>query len=226
MSTLRTVFVTGTDTGVGKTHVSAALLRAAQASGLRVCGYKPVASGCERDAGGQLRNEDALALLAASGADEAYEAVNPYAFEPPLAPHIAAREAGVEVELRVLDAAVDRLADRHDWLLVEGAGGWRVPLNDAADFADWVGARGWPVLLVVGMRLGCVSHALLTAESIRARGLRLAGWVANELPPRQDRLEENIRSIAGRIGAPLLGRLAMGGSDAGEVFAALRRLLA
>ena len=226
MSTLRTVFVTGTDTGVGKTHVSAALLRAAWASGLRVCGYKPVASGCERDAGGALRNEDALALLAASGADEAYEAVNPYAFEPPLAPHIAAREAGVEVELRVLDAAADRLAGRHDWLLVEGAGGWRVPLNDAADFADWVGARGWPVLLVVGMRLGCVSHALLTAESIRARGLRLVGWVANELPPRQDRLEENIRSIAGRIGAPLLGRLAMGGSDAGEMFAALRRALA
>ena len=226
MPTLRTVFVTGTDTGVGKTHVSAALLRAARASGLRACGYKPVASGCERDAGGQLRNEDALALLAASGADEAYEAVNPYAFETPLAPHIAAREAGVEVELRVLDAAADRLAARHDWLLVEGAGGWRVPLNDAADFADWVGARGWPVLLVVGMRLGCVSHALLTAESIRARGLRLAGWVANELPPQQDRLDENIRSIAGRIGAPLLGRLAMGGSDAGEVFAALRRLLA
>lgn len=226
MSKLPTVFVTGTDTGVGKTHVSAALLRAARSSGLRVCGYKPVASGCERDAGGRLRNEDALALLAASGADETYEAVNPYAFEPPLAPHIAAREAGVEVELRVLDAAADRLAARHDWLLVEGAGGWRVPLNDAADFADWVGARGWPVLLVVGMRLGCVSHALLTAESIRARGLHLAGWVANELPPRQDRLDENIRSIADRVGAPLLGRIATGGTDAGEVFASLRSVLA
>jgi dethiobiotin synthetase len=101
-----------------------------------------------------------------------------------------------------------------------------VPLNDAADFADWVGARGWPVLLVVGMRLGCVSHALLTAESIRARGLHLAGWVANELPPRQDRLDENIRSIAGRVGAPLLGRIATGGTDAGEVFASLRSVLA
>lgn len=223
---LPTVFVTGTDTGVGKTHVSAALLRAARASGLRVCGYKPVASGCERDAAGALRNEDALALLAASGADETYEAVNPYAFEPPLAPHIAASEAGVAIDLRVLDAAADRLVARHDWLLVEGAGGWRVPLNEAADFADWVAARGWPVLLVVGMRLGCVSHALLTAESIRARGLCLAGWVANELPPRQDRLDENVRSIAGRIGAPLLGRIAAGVSDASEIFSCLRGALA
>ena len=225
MPKLPTVFVTGTDTGVGKTHVSAALLRAARASGLRVCGYKPVASGCERDADGALRNEDALALLAASGADESYEAVNPYAFEPPLAPHIAAREAGVEVDLRVLDAAADRLAGRHDWLLVEGAGGWRVPLNDAADFSDWISARRWPVLLVVGMRLGCVSHALLTAESIRARGLHLAGWVANELPPRQDRLEENLRTIVDRIGAPLLGRIGAGGSDASAAFASLRSRL-
>ena len=226
MSKLPTVFVTGTDTGVGKTHVSAALLRAARSSGLRVCGYKPVASGCERDAGGALRNEDALALLAASGADETYEAVNPYAFEPPLAPHIAASEAGVEVDLRVLDAAADRLAGRHDWLLVEGAGGWRVPLNGSADFSDWVSARGWPVLLVVGMRLGCVSHALLTAESIRARGLHLVGWVANELPPRQDRLDENRQTLVERIGAPLLGRIATGGGDASEVFSSLRSVLA
>ena len=226
MSKLPAVFVTGTDTGVGKTHVSAALLRAARSSGLRVCGYKPVASGCERDAEGKLRNEDALALLAASGADESYAAINPYAFEPPLAPHIAAREAGVEIDLRRLDAAADRLAERHDWLLVEGAGGWRVPLNGSADFADWVGARRWPVLLVVGMRLGCVSHALLTAESIRARGLHLAGWVANELPPLQDRLEENVESIVERIEAPLLGRIAAGGNDASDVFLALRNTLA
>ncbi len=202
-----TLFVTGTDTGVGKTHVSTALLRAARARGWRACGYKPVASGAERDDAGRLRNEDALALIEASGCDEPYEAINPYCFEPPLAPHIAAAEAGAQVDTAVLDAAADALASRHDWLLVEGAGGWRVPLNERVDFADWVASRGWGVLLVVGMRLGGISHALLSADAIRARGLRLIGWVANELPPRQDRLEQNLTSIESRIGVPLLGRM-------------------
>lgn len=221
MSRLRTLFVTGTDTGVGKTHVSAALLRAARAEGLRVCGYKPVASGCESDAAGRLRNEDALALLAASAAAEPYEAINPYAFAPPIAPHVAAREAGGVVDLARLDAGAEALAARHDWLLVEGAGGWLVPLSADAGFADWVAARGWPVLLVVGMRLGCINHALLTAEAVRARGLELVGWVANELPPLQDRLVDSLEAIAARIGAPLLGRMPAGADAASAPAAAL-----
>lgn len=204
---MNTVFVTGTDTGVGKTHVSCALLQAARARGIRACGYKPVASGCTRAADGRLYNDDALALQAAAGTDEAYEAINPYAFEPPLAPHLAAALAGQTILRERLDRGADALAARHEWLLVEGAGGWQVPLDETSGFAEWVAARGWPVLLVVGMRLGCISHALLTAESIRHSGARLLGWVANELPPAQDALEGNIATLQNRLGVPLLGRL-------------------
>ena len=207
---MNTLFVTGTDTGVGKTHVSTLLLAAARQRGIRACGYKPVASGCERNAQGELRNDDALALQAAAGTDEPYAAINPYAFEPPLAPHIAAAQAGVSIELARLDRGAQHLESRYDWLLVEGAGGWQVPLNAQAGFADWVAARGWPVLLVVGMRLGCINHALLSAESIRRRGLRLAAWVANELPPGQPAVADNLRTLAQSLDAPLLGHLLPG----------------
>lgn len=224
---MKTLFVTGTDTGVGKTHVSSLLLSAARADGIRACGYKPVASGCER-LDGELRNEDALALQAAAGTQEPYAAINPYAFGPPIAPHIAARQNGVSIDLARLTHGAQRLQARHDWLLVEGAGGWLVPLNQQASFADWVAARGWPVLMVVAMRLGCINHALLTAEAIRARGLSLVGWVANQLPPAQDALQDNLDSLQQRLDAPLLAHLLPRDSDPGQgarLWAGLRALI-
>ena len=199
---MSTLFVTGTDTGVGKTYVSCALLHAAQAQGLRVCGFKPVASGCERTSEG-LRNEDALALQAAADTQESYAVINPYAFEPAIAPHLAARQAGVQVSLDRLNQAHAQLAARYERVMVEGAGGWQVPLNDSTSFADWVAERQWPVLLVVGMRLGCINHALLSAESI-ARRTRLLGWFANPLPPEMPCLSENIAELTRLMPAPRL----------------------
>ncbi len=199
-----TLFVTGTDTGVGKTRISTALIRLARAQGIDACGYKPVASGCSRTSAGALHNDDALALQAASDHVEPYDAINPLAFEPPIAPHLAAREAGTTIRLEALDAGHARLASRHELIVVEGAGGWQVPLNDHATLADWVADRQWPVVLVVGLRLGCLNHALLSAESI-ARRTPLAGWVANQLPPRQPRWAENLDSLRMRLQVPLWG---------------------
>ncbi len=208
-----TLFVTGTDTGVGKTRIACALLRRIRAEGCTAAGFKPVASGALRTAQG-LRNDDALALQAASSPGLGYDEVNPYCFEPAIAPHLAAQEAGVEIDLAALNAAHARLAQRHDWVVVEGAGGWRVPLRAQAGFDDWVGRRGWPVLLVVAMRLGCINHALLSAESIRRR-TRLLGWVANVLPPAQERLAENLETLTALLPEPLLATAAEGaGADA------------
>jgi dethiobiotin synthetase len=159
----RSIFITGTDTGVGKTHVAQGLLRAARRQGIRACGFKPVASGCRSTPAG-LRNADALGLQAAAGTCEPYEVINPYAFKPAIAPHLAARAAGQRIDPRRLDAAQRRLAAAYEWVLIEGAGGWQVPLNAKLGFADWVELHRWPVLLVVGLRLGCINHALLSAE--------------------------------------------------------------
>lgn len=200
---MTTLFITGTDTGVGKTRVSCALLRRARERGLRAAGFKPVASGCFETVDG-LRNDDALALLAESAPELAYADVNPVALAHPIAPHIAARQAGVEIDLRQLDRASDSLAARCERIVVEGAGGWRVPLNDRIGFDDWVAARRWPVVLVVGMRLGCINHALLTADSVMRR-TQLAGWVANLLPPEQACWQDNVDTLRRRIDAPLLG---------------------
>lgn len=197
-----TIFITGTDTGVGKTLVATGVLLGLRDAGCRAAGFKPLASGARRTPAG-LRNDDALALLAASAPGLDYMAVNPWCFEPPIAPHLAAREAGVELHLDALDRAHDALAAQHQRVVVEGAGGWLVPLNDRDSTADWVARRGWPVLLVVGMRLGCINHALLSAEAI-ARRAPLLGWVANVLPPAQDRLEQNLQALCERMPAPLL----------------------
>lgn len=198
----RTVFITGTDTGVGKTYVSSALLRAARAEGIDAVGYKPVASGCEPGPDG-WRNEDALALQAA-GSPEPYEAINPVALPEAIAPHLAARAQGLRIDPAQLSAGHAALAARHELVLVEGAGGWRVPLNEELEFADWVSAQRWPVLLVVGLRLGCINHALLSIESISAR-TPLLGWVANALPPLQGNWQDNFDSLRQRIAAPCLG---------------------
>ena len=198
------VFVTGTDTGVGKTRIAAALCRGLAARGARVAAMKPVASGCQLTPQG-LRNEDALALLAAMNVRARYSDVNPYAFAPAIAPHIAAREAGVDIDFSVLDRAYERLRMQSDALIVEGAGGWLAPLDSSRAFADLAVRWETDVVLVVGMRLGCLNHALLTAESIESRGLRLRGWVANSIDAEFERLTENISSLESRISAPCLG---------------------
>jgi dethiobiotin synthetase len=198
------LFVTGTDTGVGKTRVAAALCRGLAARGNRVAAMKPVASGCTLTPEG-LRNEDAVLLLAAMNVRARYSDVNPYAFAPAIAPHIAAREAAVDIDFSVLDRAYERLRMQSQALIVEGAGGWLAPLDSSRAFADLVVHWRMDVVLVVGMRLGCLNHALLTAESIERRGLRLRGWVANSIDPKFERLTENISSLESRISAPCLG---------------------
>lgn len=200
-------FVTGTDTDVGKTTIAAGLLRAARLAGLSTAAVKPLASGCEAGADG-LRNSDALALLAECSLPLSYAEVNPFAFAPAIAPHLAAREAGVQLKVEALAAAVQAvLAQQADFTLVEGAGGWRVPLDGQATLAELPVALDLPVILVVGVRLGCINHALLTAEAIARDGLRLAGWVANVLDPQTSRLDDNLRTLTERLVAPCLGRV-------------------
>jgi dethiobiotin synthetase len=200
-------FITGTDTDVGKTTVAAGLLQAARAAGLSTAAGKPVASGCEVTPEG-LRNADALALMAQCTLALSYEEVNPVAFEPAIAPHIAAREAGVALTVQALLTPMQRiLRQRADFTLIEGAGGWRVPLSGQDSLSDVAQGLDLPVILVVGVRLGCISHALLTAEAIAQDGLQLAGWVANIIDPKTSRLEENLATLAERLPAPCLGRV-------------------
>ncbi|MCU1723104.1 dethiobiotin synthase [Pseudomonas sp. 5P_5.1_Bac1] len=200
-------FIAGTDTDVGKTTVAAGLLHAAQLAGLSTLGAKPVASGCEVTPKG-LRNADALALIAQSSIKLPYEQINPFAFEPAIAPHLAAREAGIELSVQgLLGPMREILARQADFTLIEGAGGWRVPLSHHANLSDLAVALKLPVILVVGVRLGCINHALLSAEAIGRDGLQLAGWVANIIDSRTSRLEENLASLAERLPAPCLGRV-------------------
>ena len=200
-------FVTGTDTEIGKTTIAAGLLHAARMAGRSTAAAKPVASGCEQTFDG-LRNSDALALLGECSLPLTYEEVNPLAFAPAIAPHLAAREAGIDLNVEALVAPVRHvLAKGADFSLVEGAGGWRVPLAGTASLSDLPIALCLPVILVVGVRLGCINHALLTAEAIARDGLRLAGWVANVVDPATSRIEENLATLAERLPAPCLGRV-------------------
>ena len=200
-------FVTGTDTEIGKTTIAAGLLHAARQRGLSTAAAKPVASGCVISADG-LRNDDALALLGECTLALRYEEVNPLAFAPAIAPHLAAREAGVVLDVAALRGPVQRVLDKGaDFTLVEGAGGWGVPLAGTATLSDLVISLQLPVILVVGVRLGCINQALLTAEAIARDGLLLAGWVANVVDPHTARLEENLATLAERLPAPCLGRV-------------------
>ena len=192
----RAYFVTGTDTGVGKTLVAAALLRAAAAQGLRALGMKPVAAGGD---------EDVEALIAASNVAAPRELINPYLLREPLSPHLAARRDGITIDLEVIAHRCDALRGLADFLVVEGAGGFRVPLSATLDGADLAARLGLPLVLVVGLRLGCLNHALLTAEAIRARGLALAGWVACQVEPAMAGVAENIDTLRARLQAPPLG---------------------
>ncbi len=215
------LFVTGTDTGVGKTRIAAALCVAYAARRKRVAAMKPVASGCMQTEDG-LRNEDAEALLAAMTVRAAYGDVNPYAFEPAIAPHIAAMEAGCPIDFGVLDGCYKRLCRQSDVIIVEGAGGWLAPLDATRTFADLAVRWQLDVVLVVGLRLGCLNHALLTAEAIEARGLKLAGWVGNSVDPDFERREANTDTLRLRLAANCLGLIPYSpGSSAREVSNAL-----
>lgn len=201
----RAYFIAGTDTDIGKTTIACGLLHAARLAGLSTAAAKPVASGCSRTPQG-LRNADALALLAECSLPLDYAEVNPFAFAPAIAPHLAAREAGVRLDLEALLGPVRRvLARGADFTLVEGAGGWRVPLAGQATLSDLPVALALPVILVVGVRLGCINHGLLSAEAIARDGLVLAGWVANLIDPHTARLEDNLATLAERLPAPCLG---------------------
>ena len=192
----------GTDTGIGKTRVSCALLHAFSASGEKVIGMKPVAAGCENG-----KWMDVELLVAASNVTAPLEQVNPYAFVPPLAPHIAAAQANIEIDLTVIRQAYIELSKNADVVIVEGVGGFLVPLNDQQDGADLTKILGLPVILVVGMCLGCLNHALLTAKAIQAEGLHLSGWVANCIDPNMMAIDENIDTLKQRLDCPLLGVL-------------------
>lgn len=194
-------FIIGTDTGVGKTHVACALLHATRHQGLTTVGMKPIAAGIEADG----RNEDVTRLLAASSIESSVALVNPYGYLPPIAPHIAAAEAGRPIEIGRIQQALGQLQTLADVVWVEGVGGFRVPLDDVYDTADLAVALGLPLVLVVGMRLGCLSHALLTAEATERRGLTLAGWIANRIDPDMARFEANLSTLEHRLNAPLLG---------------------
>lgn len=205
----RGFFITGTDTGVGKTRVATALLHALSARGLRAVGMKPVAAGAH-DEGGRLLNEDVAFLNAASSVAAPHALVNPYCFAPPIAPHLAAAEARVSIDIQHIRTSCLALSGLSDWVVVEGAGGFCVPLGPDAGMADVARELGFPVILVVGMRLGCLNHALLTAAAVRAMGLTLKAWVANHIDPHMERPDENVAALEQRLGAPLLARCAYG----------------
>ena len=199
-------FVTGTDTGVGKTLVSTGLLHALAPHHPRVVGMKPVAAGVV-PWGDDWASEDAIALRSASTLAVAPELDNPVLLLDPLSPHIAAARAGVQIDLNAIVRSYHALAAQADAVVVEGAGGFHVPLTDTQTGADLAQALALPMVLVVGLRLGCLNHALLTAEAIRARGLTLAGWVANRVDPDMEAVEDNIAYLRARLGAPLLANV-------------------
>ncbi|MEJ2347035.1 MAG: dethiobiotin synthase [Gammaproteobacteria bacterium] len=200
------LFVTGTDTGVGKTAVTLGIMRGLQRRGRKVVAMKPIASGCERTGDG-LRNDDALQLQAQASVQLAYEQVNPYAFAPAIAPHVAAREAGLEMRVQTVVERYRAMPVDADCVLVEGVGGWLVPLDRDRTLEDLAKGLRLPVVLVVGMRLGCLNHALLTQRAVAASGLALAGWVANVIDPAMERIRENIETLRQWLPEPLLGQI-------------------
>lgn len=202
-------FITGTDTDVGKTTIALGLIAALREEGLRVGVMKPVSAGCEQTDHG-LRNEDAVLLMQQASVDFPYEVVNPYAFEPAIAPHIAASEAGVEIDIKVISQCYLKIAEKADIVIVEGAGGWLVPISENETMADVVKALSLDVITVVGIRLGCLNHALLTSQSIEASGLNHCGWIANHLSSATERATENITALREHISAPLLDKVSYG----------------
>lgn len=199
----RGVFITGTDTEVGKTVVATALIRGLVEAGHRIAGMKPIAAGAETTPDGP-QNSDALALRAAANVPAAYEMVNPYCLNLPASPHIAATKEGITLKLAPIVQAFGHLTRNSDMVVVEGAGGWYAPINESETMADIAAVLDLPVILVVGLRLGCLNHALLTAEAIATRGIPCAGWIGNHLQPRFEHAAENLETLEARLPAPLL----------------------
>ncbi len=200
-------FIAGTDTDVGKTFVSQALLEAAKTESMSCFALKPVAAGCEQTAAG-LRSEDALKLMQSSSVKLSYQQVNPIALEQAVAPHVAAKNANKNISLqRVVGFCRGAMLNQVDFLLVEGAGGWRVPLNSRETMAQIPKELSLPVILVVGIKLGCINHAMLTVEAILNDGLSLAGWVANHIDPQMSASADSVDALRSAIGAPLIGTI-------------------
>jgi dethiobiotin synthetase len=212
----RGIFITGTDTGVGKTVIACALVRAFRACGWRVAVMKPVASGARHTAQG-LRNDDALALIEAAGTATPYADVNPYCFEPPVSPHIAAKEARIDVDTRLIRHKFDALAADADWVVVEGAGGWFAPINEHQTMADLAWTLSVPALMVVGLKLGCLNHAQLTRLGVEAHGVGFAGWIANGVDPAMSRSAENLAALERLLGEPALAFVPHAPADAASL---------
>lgn len=204
--TAKGIFVTGTDTAVGKTVVACALTRGFKTLGLRVAVMKPVASGSVRTAAG-LRNPDAVALAQASNVEASYEQVNPYCFEGAVSPHIAAKDVGVCVDTDMIRRGFVALGQSADWVVVEGAGGWLAPISERQTIADLAWALGIPAVMVVGVKLGCLNHAQLTQLAIEARGVSFAGWIANHADPSMERAQENLTALERLLGEPALAHV-------------------
>ncbi len=199
-------FITGTDTGCGKTEVTLGLMYKLQQAGFNVQGLKPVAAGAEQTPQG-LCNEDALRIQQQCSLEIPYQQVNPFVYAPPIAPHLAAEEAGRDIDIAVIMSAFWQLVGKSDQVIVEGAGGWRVPIGGDMTLADLAVMLNLPVILVVGMKLGCINHAILTAESIRQAGLTLHGWVANQIDPDMQAREGNLKTLRQWLPAPCLGEI-------------------
>lgn len=226
----RSFFVTGTDTDVGKTYCTSLLLTALSQSGHRCIPFKPIAAGCEWQ-GNVLKNDDALSLIKASNCELDYSLVNPYAFEPAIAPHIAAEQVGKVIALDQIQAAYDSLLSyKADCILIEGAGGWHLPIALASKqgpevlLSDWVIEQEFPVILVVGMKLGCLNHCLLTLKAIEAAGGKVLAWIANQCHPDMDYYQDNLASLQSLIEAPLLAEVKYAERDP-KVFAQASKLL-
>lgn len=197
-------FITGTDTDAGKTHVASLLLKLLAQHKKRAIGFKPIASGCEM-AFDQLVNADTLMLMESATVSAKYDVINPFSFAPAIAPHIAAQKAGVTLSVEKLSAAYQNIKSQGaDYLLTEGAGGWALPINDNQYLYDWVSAEQLPVILVVGMKLGCINHALLTTAHMQSMGVNCIGWIANQVDNEMDEYQTNLDSLKARLPMPLL----------------------
>lgn len=201
---MKQFFITGTDTDAGKTHVTSLLLKLLSQHKKNAIGFKPLAAGCEM-AFDQLVNADALMLMESATVSAKYDVINPFAFAPPIAPHIAAEQVGVTITLDKLSSAYTTLKQQGaEYLLTEGAGGWALPINDTHYLYDWVKAEQLPVILVVGMKLGCLNHALLTAAHMQSLGINCVGWIANQVDPTMDEYQANLDSLKARLPFPIL----------------------
>jgi len=205
MTNMGGFFITGTDTEVGKTLVSGALILKLREQGKKAIGFKPVVAGTYQSISGKILNEDVETLRIASQLAPGQLNLSPYVLDMPVAPHLAAANKGIAIDLNIIMQALSEIQKHSDCLVIEGAGGFLVPLNDTQDLGDLAQQIALPIILVVGMKLGCINHALLTQEAIEARGLKIAGWIANSLANEMSLLKENIATLQAKINAPFLG---------------------